>query len=231
VLAAILVLATFAVRYAGGTSPRWLDIQTESLVDSIVPIHSRSWEVLLSLGNPLLAAAIAVVLATTAQILGFCRLAVVAIVGPGLTGAAIYALKPLVGRTLRGDLAYPSGQAAGATAFGLVAALLLVGVLRLERWGAALILGAGALLSGGAMTLALIVQDWHYPTDTIGGLCTAIAIVLGSALSIDRAAQWRAGKSRPRDASRLSCPRVNDQHPSPGSTQLINHSQNRGPQI
>lgn len=194
-LAATLVLAMFAVRYAGGASPRWLDIQIASVVDSVVPTHYRAWEVLLNLGNPLLAVAVVVVLAATALILERHRLAVLAIVGPALTGAAVYALKHLVGRTLRGELAYPSGQAAAATAFGLVTALLLVSVLHLDRWGAALILGAGMLLSGGAMTLPLIVQDWHYPTDTIGGLCTAIAVVLGSALLVDHAAQWRAGKT------------------------------------
>jgi undecaprenyl-diphosphatase len=45
------------------------------------------------------------------------------------------------------------------------------------------------------MAVALIVRDWHYPTDTIGGFCTAVAVVLGTALLIDRAARWRAGKA------------------------------------
>jgi membrane-associated phospholipid phosphatase len=193
-VAATLVLAVFAVRYAGGASPRWLDVRAESIV-AAVPDRGRLWRVLLSLGNPPQVVVIAVVLAAVAQVLGRHRLALLAIVGPGLTGAATSALKPLVGRILRGDFTYPSGHAGVATAFGLVTALLLISVLHLGRTSAALILAAGALLAGGVMAAALIVRDWHYPTDTIGGFCTAVAVVLGTALLIDRAARWRAGKA------------------------------------
>jgi undecaprenyl-diphosphatase len=52
------------------------------------------------------------------------------------------------------------------------------------------------LLSGGAMAVALIVYEWHYATDTIGGACTAIAVILGSALALDRAASWWAQRAK-----------------------------------
>jgi undecaprenyl-diphosphatase len=67
-------------------------------------------------------------------------------------------------------------------------------MLHLNRVSAALIIAAGALLPGGAVSIALIVRGWHYPTDTIGGFCTAVAVVLGSGLLIDHVARWRDQK-------------------------------------
>jgi undecaprenyl-diphosphatase len=157
-VAATLVLAVLAVRYAGGTSPRWLNVRAESVVAAVLG-RRRSWWVLLSLGNLPQVVVVTVVLAVVAQVLGRQRLAVLAIVGPGLTGAATSALKPLVGRIIKSDFAYRSGHAGAATAFGLVAALLLISVLQLGRTSAALLLAAGALLAGGAMAAALIVRD------------------------------------------------------------------------
>jgi membrane-associated phospholipid phosphatase len=191
-LAATVVLAVFAARYANGASPRWFDVQAESVI-AAVPRSGRLWGMVLSLGNPPQAVVVAVVLAAVAQVFGRNRLALLAIAGPALTGAATSALKPLVGRILNGDLTYPSGHAAAATSFGLATALLLISVLHLGRTSAALILAAGASLAGSTMATALIVRGWHYPTDTIGGFCTAIAVVLGTALLIDQVARWRAG--------------------------------------
>jgi membrane-associated phospholipid phosphatase len=34
----------------------------------------------------------------------------------------------------------------------------------------------------------LTLRDWHYPTDTVGGCCLAIVIVLGLALLLDHLA-------------------------------------------
>jgi membrane-associated phospholipid phosphatase len=187
------VLAVLAVRYAGGASPRWLDVRAESVV-AAVPGGDRSWGVLLSLGSLPQAAVVAVMLAAVAQILGRQRLALLAIIGPGFTVAATSVLKPVVGRILEGDFVYPSGHAGAATAFGLVTALLLINILHLGRVSAALIIAAGAFLPGGAMSTALIVRGWHYPTDTIGGFCTAVAVVLGTGCLIDRVARWRDEK-------------------------------------
>jgi undecaprenyl-diphosphatase len=45
------------------------------------------------------------------------------------------------------------------------------------------------------MAVALVVSGWHYPTDTIGGFATAVAVVLGVALLVDRAAERRGAQS------------------------------------
>jgi membrane-associated phospholipid phosphatase len=111
---------------------------------------------------------------------------VLAIVGPGLTGVATTTLKPIIGRTIDGDFAYPSGHTGGATALGVVAALLLIAVLRTTTRTSALLIAAGALVSGGTMALALVADRAHYATDTLGGFCVAVAVVLTSALAIER---------------------------------------------
>jgi undecaprenyl-diphosphatase len=41
------------------------------------------------------------------------------------------------------------------------------------------------------MAIALTALDIHYPTDTIGGFGTAVAVVLGTAAVLDRLASAR----------------------------------------
>ncbi|MDT7576524.1 MAG: hypothetical protein QOH17_2857, partial [Pseudonocardiales bacterium] len=54
------------------------------------------------------------------------------------------------------------------------------------------ILAAGAVVVGGGVGAAMIASNAHYPTDTIGGFCTAIVVVCGGALLLDRLAALRA---------------------------------------
>jgi undecaprenyl-diphosphatase len=193
VAVASMIVIVLGVRYAGGTTPRWLDLRIDTALD-LGHAHRRAWWAVLRLGNPLMAIAVPTLLAASAYLAGRRRLALLAIVGPALTGTAVLVLKPLIGRTLRGDFAFPSGQTAGATACGLVAGLLIISVLHLDRWTAGLLLGMVVLISGGATAIALTIYHWHYSTDTVGGLCTAVAVVLGAALLCDQASGWRTMK-------------------------------------
>jgi membrane-associated phospholipid phosphatase len=187
---AVLVFGVFAERYENGSTAGRLDRRLQSLVGTSGPGRSLADAVIL-LGNELSVVVLAALLAALALALGHRRLAVLAIVGPGLSGAATVVLKPLIGRSFNGAFAYPSGHAAGVTALGVVAALLLVGVLRTNRTASATIVAAGALVPGGAMAIALIADREHYPTDTLGGFCIAVSLVLASALAIE----WWAERS------------------------------------
>lgn len=179
---ALLVFGFFAARYADDSSAGRLDRHVERLVDDGPSLPGA----VVFLGNPITVAVLAVLIAVLAIALGHRRLAVLAIVGPGLTGVATTALKPLVGRTIDGGLAFPSGHTGGATALGVVAALLLIAVLRTATGISALLIAGGAVVSGGVMALALVSDRIHYPTDTVGGFCVAVAVVLTSALVIER---------------------------------------------
>jgi undecaprenyl-diphosphatase len=152
-------------RFAGAPSPaRWI----------------------IGLADPLPLAVIATALAVLCLLAGRRRLAVLALIGPVATGLATVVLKPLIDRTKDGDLAYPSGHTGTATALALVAGLLLVAVLHLHRWAAAALVSAVTVAAGVVMSVAMTLTDYHYLTDTVGGFCTALSIVLGLALLLDR---------------------------------------------
>jgi undecaprenyl-diphosphatase len=182
---ALLVFGVFAARYADDSSAGRIDRRLQWLVGTADHPPSLA-DVVISFGGFDGTVVLAVLLAGLALALGHRKLAVLAIVGPGLTGVATTTLKPIIGRTIDGDFAYPSGHTGGATALGVVAALLLIAVLRTTTRTSALLIAAGALVSGGTMALALVADRAHYATDTLGGFCVAVAVVLTSALAIER---------------------------------------------
>ncbi|PXY32789.1 phosphatase PAP2 family protein [Prauserella muralis] len=142
-------------------------------------------------GEPLGAAVLVAALAGLCLALGRRRLALLALAGPALAVVATTLLKPVAGRTINGGhLSYPSGHTALLTAVAIVLALLLVRVVRAmrARWVAlalVLALGVGA---GAAMGWSQSALNAHYPTDTIGGLCTAFVLVPLAGMVIDRVA-------------------------------------------
>ncbi|MGH3788098.1 MAG: phosphatase PAP2 family protein [Pseudonocardiaceae bacterium] len=111
--------------------------------------------------------------------------ALLALTAPFMAGAATTLLKPVVGRTFEGALAFPSGHTAGVTALVLVAGLLLVSVARAQLAVAAALATGMVILAGAAIGVALVAQDWHYPTDVVGGFCTAMVLVAALAFLLD----------------------------------------------
>jgi membrane-associated phospholipid phosphatase len=178
------VFAVLALRYAGGSSARWLDYRFQSVVDDITP-RPRALALLIQIGSPAVVVTSAILTALACLWFGRRRLALLAIVGPGLAGAITTLSKPLIGRTVDGDWAYPSGHTGGATSLALVAAFVLVALLRPNRLSAAMLIGASGVLAGATMTVLLVAADWHYATDAVGGFLVAVAAVLGCALLID----------------------------------------------
>lgn len=140
-------------------------------------------EEVVNLGSKMFVVPAAFVLALLALILRDRIGALVAVAGPGVTGALTeYFLKPLINAP-EGPRAFPSGHAGGVTAIALV-----VVVLAYRRWGwplAAVVtpLAAVLVLLVGA---ALLRLDRHFPTDVLGGGVLAASVVLGliAALSL-----------------------------------------------
>ena len=190
VLASAVVFGVLAARYAGTSTPGRIDTRVDAAVD---PLGAHPWiiEHAKDLGSPVAVVVLAVALSATCLLMGRRRLAVLAIVGPGLTGLCTTLLKPVLGRTIGAGFAFPSGHTGGATSLGLVAALLLISLVRPRRGRALLILAASALVSGASVGAAMVALNAHYPTDTIGGFCTAIVVVCGCALLVDRLAALR----------------------------------------
>ncbi len=186
VAVAASVTTALGVRYAGETYPRWLDQTGLDLARDWFPIPRRLAYAVIGLFDPVPLAVLVVVLVGVCLALGRRRLAVLVVAGPVAAGVATTVLKPVVDRTKDGDLAYPSGHMAAATALAVVVALLLVSLAGVRGWWAVALLAAVPLLTGGIVGLAMTVTGYHYPTDAVGGFCIGVATVLGLALVLDR---------------------------------------------
>jgi membrane-associated phospholipid phosphatase len=187
IAAAALVFTVLAVRFAGTSEAGGVDRRVDAVVDPVGDAHWSLVRLGERLGSPPSVVALAFLMAGLCLAAGRYRPAVLAVVGPGVTGVCTTLLKPALGRTIGDGFAYPSGHTGGATSLGLVAALLLLTFARrrLPRglWLAGL--AAGGLVLGAATGTAMIAANVHYPTDTIGGFCTAVVVVLGIALLLD----------------------------------------------
>ncbi|MGD9529438.1 phosphatase PAP2 family protein [Pseudonocardia sp.] len=193
-LAAGAVFLVLAARYAGGSDPRWFDDHARDVLTDVTP-RSRALRMLLELGSPASVVTIAVVVALLCLWMRRPRAAALALLGPGITGLVTTFTKPLIGRTLRGEYAYPSGHTGGATSTALVLAILAVLVLRPDpRRALAIVLAVGAAAAA-MFAVLVVVANWHYATDAIGGACVALAAVLGTALAIDAVADRWTGRA------------------------------------
>lgn len=111
--------------------------------------------------------------------------ALVAVAGPGLTGALTeYVIKPLVNvPSPVGARTFPSGHAGGAAAIALVVVVLVQ-----RRWGRWPCLAAAVLAAvfASAVAAALLHLRFHYPTDIVGGALLAAVVVLGLTACLSR---------------------------------------------
>ncbi|MFI8992973.1 phosphatase PAP2 family protein [Streptomyces sp. NPDC053542] len=197
VLAALVVVALGGL-YAGhsepGTVDRWF---VDPTADSVRPPWRSVALAIDFLGEPAGAATLIVAVVAGCLLLRRPRAAVLVVAGTCLTVGTATLLKSLVGRTIHGagNLSYPSGHTAFLTALALVVALLACGRLGLGRTaGTSLVLAAG-LVAGAAMGWAQVALGAHYPTDALGGWCTALAVVPVTAWMVDRVADRRVDRT------------------------------------
>ncbi|MEU7469889.1 phosphatase PAP2 family protein [Streptomyces sp. NPDC044984] len=193
VLAALVVVVLGAL-YAGDSEPGTADARIRAAVEGAGP-QSRSVALATDfLGEPVGAATLVVGTVTGCLLLRRPRAAVLVVAGTGASVATTKLLKPLVGRAIHeGSLSYPSGHTAFLTAFALVVALLAAGRLGLGRTAGTSLVLAAALVAGAAMGWAQVALNAHYPTDTLGGWCTALAVVPATAWLVDRTADRLGG--------------------------------------
>jgi undecaprenyl-diphosphatase len=192
------VLAVLAVRYRGSSGAGHLDRWVRARVAGPTGVHGTAVDVLVSAGNPPWVATAAAASALGCVLLRRWRAAVLAVAAPAATGAVTTLLKALVGRTLDGDLALPSGHTGGVTSVSLVLALLLVDLVGtpLPAPVAAMVVLLPVLAVPGVVALALVATGSHYATDTVAGFCTAVAVTLALGLVLDGPAAGRAPASQ-----------------------------------
>ncbi|MEV5952180.1 phosphatase PAP2 family protein [Streptomyces sp. NPDC051987] len=192
---AALVVVVLGVRYAGHSEPgrvdRWIVRPT---ADSVRPPWRHVALALDFLGEPTGSTMVIVVCVAGCLLLRRPRAAVLVAVGSGLTVGTTTLLKHLVGRTIHGpgNLSYPSGHTAFFTALALMAALLATGRLGLGTAAGTSLVLAASLAAGAAMGWAEVRLGAHYPTDALGGWCTALAVIPATAWLVDRTADRTA---------------------------------------
>jgi membrane-associated phospholipid phosphatase len=187
---AVAVIAVLGARYSGQSEPGRLDAALDTRVAVRLGGHARLLDHLVLLGNPYTVIAVSLVLANLFLLLRPGRAVGLALIGPGLGGGLTeLVLKPLVGRTKGGGLAFPSGHTTGAFCVALVAGLALLksGSHGLPRFPLVVRLGlvAGGLALAGGTATAMVALRAHYATDVVGGVAVALLAVVGTALVLD----------------------------------------------
>jgi undecaprenyl-diphosphatase len=113
------------------------------------------------------------------------------VLGPALARVTTsLVLKPIVGRTKRGRLVYPSGHTTSVASLAVAAAVLVLGADDRSRRGRAA-LGLGLAVPVVAVGAALVGRGYHDATDTVGAVGVALAVVLTLALALDAVAPDR----------------------------------------
>ncbi|PSM40473.1 hypothetical protein C6Y14_26520 [Streptomyces dioscori] len=186
--------------YAGHTQPGAVDRWFVEPTDDSVRAPWRGVALAVDfLGEPVGAAALILVAVAGCLLRRRTRAAVFVVVAVGVTVVVATLLKSLVGRTIHGpdNLSYPSGHTAFLTALAVVVALLAVGRSGLGRAGGMLLVLAAGLVAGAAMGWAQVALGAHYPTDVLGGWCSAFTVVPATAWVIDRAGDRRRPPGQP----------------------------------
>ncbi|WP_133905416.1 phosphatase PAP2 family protein [Actinophytocola oryzae] len=177
-LLAAVVLVVLGFVFAGQDVGAPVDIGIRAYLRSLdQPWHSIAL-VIDWTGEPVGAVVVLAILVIVFLRKGNRRAALFAVAGPAAAVVVTSGMKPLVGRTINdGFLSFPSGHTASATAYALV--VMLVVCRRL--WLTLLV----ALVAAAVMAWAQVLLNAHYPTDTFGGFCAALAIVPVVAWAID----------------------------------------------
>ncbi|MFD9908766.1 phosphatase PAP2 family protein [Streptomyces sp. NPDC059063] len=195
---AALAVAALGAMYAGHSEPgrvdRWV---VDPTADSVRPPWRGVALATDFLGEPVGAALLVAAAVGGCLLLRRPRAAVFVVAAVAVAVGTATLIKSLVGRTIHGadNLSYPSGHTAFATALALVVALLVTDRLGLGGTAGTSLVLAAALVAGAAMGWAQVALSAHYPTDVLGGWCTALAVVPATAWLVDRTADALADRT------------------------------------
>jgi undecaprenyl-diphosphatase len=182
--------------YANTTAPGRIDRNLDLRIRARLADHHVLLEHLVRLGDPATILAWSVLLAVVCLLFQRYRGAVLCFIAPIIAGTTTsYLLKPLVDRQLSGGLAFPSGHTTGSFAVAICAAILLMEFSELHI-GVRVILALIGISLAAGVAAAVVGLGYHYTTDTIGGFCVALGVVVGLAVFIDLVAERRVSDRR-----------------------------------
>jgi len=203
-LAAVAWAASFVVllglgyhlHRTGGGGP--VDRALDARITGRLAEHRGLLSGLVLLGSPAVVVLGSLALAGVAAARRWRRAAALALLAAPLAGAATkFLLKPLIGVRMdpRAPYGFPSGHTTGAVALALA---LVIVVLLLPRPGMHLgpaavrvALGVLALVLAAGTAVAVVALGFHRTTDTVGGVATAVLVVLELAAAADLAGAHR----------------------------------------
>ena len=174
------LVAMLVLGWTVGIGPTTVDDWFTRLADELVGTH-QGWLLFVTdrrVLGPVLGTAVAVALCRRQW-----RLAVVALVSPGLAIALTEGFKRLFERHKGAALAYPSGH---MTLVVVVMGIVVV-VAGYRLWAITIAIAASLLAIFG------LASTYHYLTDTIGAALSTTAVLCVSALAAGRAAARNAG--------------------------------------
>jgi membrane-associated phospholipid phosphatase len=186
-----LVTALLGLHYAGARRAGHLDTAVDTRIRYHLRGHLSFLRDLVAVVDPPTMILACAMLAAIFLLSGRRRLALLAAVGPAVAaGFTEFVLKPLIGRRLDDALSFPSGHTTAAAALAVVVLVALLGPSQprwplVARWAASVL----AFVGVAAIATAMVAAGYHYATDTVGGLCVAVGVVLSVALAIDVVAQ------------------------------------------
>jgi undecaprenyl-diphosphatase len=168
----------------GETTPSRLDIWVSARLANTPRVPSPAMAAFVE-AVPLLAIGGSLILAIFFLLRRRREFTLLALAAPALTILAAQFGKHAVGRTIHGHLAFPSGHTAAATSVLMVLGLAVLDRVarRVFLTGIAVLVAVTAVATG--VGVALSSLDIHYPTDTIAGYLTGLAVTLGCACAID----------------------------------------------
>lgn len=192
VAACVLVLVILVVRYRGTSGPGRLDLGVEHWLRANLIIRESIVRTVAYVGSWALVVAVAIFVVCCGYFGARGRGVLLAALGPAAALGVTESLKPVIGRTIKGFLALPSGHATILISlFTVTAIVLLRPCLRRFAMMGALVVFA---LAAGVLGAAAVLEHLHYFTDIIAGSCVGFSVVVLVALALD----W----ARPRTVSR-----------------------------
>jgi membrane-associated phospholipid phosphatase len=183
----VVVVGLLSVRYAGqgdGEGGR-----LDRALAALVPMHHGLVGVLgegfSDLGDPIPVALLMAALAAAAWWWrGGRGLAMVLVAPSAAMVTSSLVLKPIVGRTRGGSLAFPSGHTTAVASLAVTAAILVLSTPALAA-GTRRLVAAGLALLIVVVGVCLVGRGYHYPTDVLGALGVVAAVVGPAALVVD----------------------------------------------
>jgi len=195
-----ILVAVLGVLFTHQARADWLDHTVDSPIIIWLGGHPGLALWLAAPGTLIPAGALSAAIVVACLLTGRLNGAVLAAAAvPAAVGLDEGLLKPLVHRTYRGILAYPSGHTTAIfTLAATVTVLLLIPPQPATARALRVLIPAAACVLGGVVAIAVIGLRWHYFTDTVAGAAVGIGTVCGLALILDlpAAKRWLARASR-----------------------------------